>query len=230
MRRLFSYIWPITRKVESKFNGILEVTWVNGKKVLDTKNANYSYGTLQRILEIGLSKVDLKRVESILLLGLGGGSIVASLLNKKKFKGTIVGVEIDEVVIEIAEKEFQIGSMEHLEIVHGDAMNYVLQSERQFQLVIVDLFIDNAVPAQFYSKEFCDGLRRIIAENGFLLFNLGLNSVRNKECNRVIQYFQDHPYFTSSLLKNVEGYNLILICERTDSDKQPFGLQEFPKI
>lgn len=230
MKRLLSYVWPITRKVESKINGVLEVTWVNGQKVLDARNANYSYGTLQHILEIGLSKVDLQRVDSILLLGLGGGSIVASLLDKYNFGGKIVGVEIDEVVIEIAEREFQIRNTEQLEIVHSDAMDYVLQSKCQFQLVIVDLFIDNAVPEQFYSKTFCDGVRRIISESGYLIFNLGLNKIRSKACARVTDYFKEHPYFTTHLLENVAGYNLILIGERIDSDKRPFKMQEFPKM
>lgn len=57
------------------------MTYVNGKKVLDTENANYSYGSLQKILEIGLTKVNLKNVENLLLLGMGGGSIIHSLRN-----------------------------------------------------------------------------------------------------------------------------------------------------
>ena len=79
MKKILSYIWPVTRKFPSEFNGTLEISYVNGKKVLDTKNANYSYGSLQKILEIGLTKVNLKSVENLLLLGLGGGSIIQSL-------------------------------------------------------------------------------------------------------------------------------------------------------
>jgi hypothetical protein len=76
MKKLFSYLWPSTRRFSSEINGILEVTYINGKKVLDTKNANYSYGSLQKILEIGLTKVDLNKVDNLLLLGMGGGSMI----------------------------------------------------------------------------------------------------------------------------------------------------------
>lgn len=59
MKRFLSYIWPITKRIESAVNGTLEITWINGKKILDTKNANYSYGSLQRILKFGLSKIEV---------------------------------------------------------------------------------------------------------------------------------------------------------------------------
>ncbi len=230
MKRWISYIWPITKKVHSKVNGVLEVTWINGRKVLDTQNANYSYGTLQRILEMGLSKVAFNRVQSILLLGLGGGSIVSSLLNKMHFRGSVIGVEIDEVVIDIAEKEFQIGNSQQLKVVHDDAFEFVLRTKEQFELVIVDLFIDNTVPKQFYSKEFCDSLRLLIAERGYLLFNLGINTVRDNACDEVVRYFQEHPYFSCHLMENLEGYSLVLLAERIDSDKQIFFPENFPKI
>jgi len=46
MKKLLSYIWPQTTKVNSDFNGILELTLLNGKRMLDSKNTNYSYGDL----------------------------------------------------------------------------------------------------------------------------------------------------------------------------------------
>ncbi len=69
----------MTRKVTSKYSDTLEITWYNGKKHLNTKNANYSYGSLQAILKFGLEKIELKHMNSILLLGLGGGSVIETL-------------------------------------------------------------------------------------------------------------------------------------------------------
>ncbi|MCB0455711.1 MAG: spermine synthase, partial [Aequorivita sp.] len=90
MKKFFSYIWPTTRRFPSKINGTLEITYMNGKKVLDTENANYSYGSLQKILEIGLTKVELNAVENILLLGMGGGSVIHSLRNTFEYTKNIV--------------------------------------------------------------------------------------------------------------------------------------------
>ena len=44
-------MWPITQKVASDINGDIEITWYQGKKLLDTKNANFSYGSLDLILK-----------------------------------------------------------------------------------------------------------------------------------------------------------------------------------
>ena len=86
MKKFLSYIWPITHRFSSEINGPLEVTYINGKKVLDTKNANYSYGSLQKILKFGLTKIDLKSVENILILGMGAGSVIQSLRETFDYK------------------------------------------------------------------------------------------------------------------------------------------------
>ena len=44
MKKILSYLWPQTTKFPSDHNGNLEVTLYNGKKMLDSKNANYSFG------------------------------------------------------------------------------------------------------------------------------------------------------------------------------------------
>ena len=80
----------------------LEVTWANGELVLDSKNTNYSYGSLQRILRIGLESIGFETVlksEHILVLGVAGGSVIKTLSEEIGFKGRITGVEIDSEVL-----------------------------------------------------------------------------------------------------------------------------------
>lgn len=67
MKRLLSYFYPITKTVKSKYSDTLELTWYNGKKHLNTKNTNYSYGSLQQILKFGLEQINLKNIENILI-------------------------------------------------------------------------------------------------------------------------------------------------------------------
>jgi tRNA A58 N-methylase Trm61 len=78
---------------------------MNGKKVLDSQNPNYPYGSLQKLLSYGLSQLDISVNSEILLLGLGGGSIIQTLRNTFDHHGKITAVEIDEVVIEIAKND-----------------------------------------------------------------------------------------------------------------------------
>ncbi len=174
MKKLLSYLWPTTRRFPSEINGTLEVTYVNGKKVLDTENANYSYGSLQKILEFGLTKVDLKTVENTLLMGMGGGSIIHSLRNTFAYTKNICAVEIDPEIIKLAKEEFGITTSENLQIIEGDAFQFVKTSKEKFELIIIDLFIDTNVPTIFYEKEFCENVSNLVDKEGSIIFNVGM--------------------------------------------------------
>ena len=213
MKRLISYIWPTTRRFSSEINGILEVTYVNGKKVLDTENANYSYGSLQKILEIGLTKVDLKSVENLLLLGMGGGSIIQSLRETFEYKKNIVAVEIDPQVIKLARDEFGISASEKLQIIQKDAYEFVKTSQEKFELIIIDLFIDLNVPTIFYEKEFCKNVSSLLLKNGFIIFNVGVNLKKNSNSvDNIISNFGKG--FEFKILSKVNRTNTLLIAQR----------------
>ena len=112
LAKLFSYFIPINVfKKNSVLSKSLEVSWNNGELVLDSKNTNYSYGSLQRILRKGLKYIGfdrIKKFESILILGVAGGSVIKTLVEEVKFKGQITGIEIDEEIVEIANKYFKL--------------------------------------------------------------------------------------------------------------------------
>jgi spermidine synthase len=55
IQKIVSYLYPIkVKEISSERSGSLEVTLVNGKLVIDSENANYSYGSLQQVLKKGL--------------------------------------------------------------------------------------------------------------------------------------------------------------------------------
>ena len=66
LRKLFSYIIPLNiSKQKSSISKSLEITWANGELVLDSKNTNYSYGSLQRILRKGLKNIGFEKINSM---------------------------------------------------------------------------------------------------------------------------------------------------------------------
>jgi len=213
MKKILSYIWPTTRRFSSEINGTLEVTYVNGKKVLDSANANYSYGSLQKILEIGLTKVDLNSVENILLLGMGGGSIIHSLRNTFEYTKNIVAVEIDPAIIKLAKEEFGITTSEKLQIIEGDAFQFVKTSKIKFQLIIIDLFIDLAVPNIFFEKEFSSNVSALLQNNGFLIFNVGVNLEKNSDTVETLTSNFGNG-FEFKILPKVNGTNTLLILRK----------------
>jgi len=213
MKKILSYLWPQTTKFPSDHNGNLEVTLYNGKKMLDSKNANYSFGSLQRILEIGFNNIDFTNINSILLLGLGGGSAVNSLRKKFKYNKLIHAVELDSKVINIAEKEFGVASSDNLIIQKADALDFVANCKKEFDLVIVDIFIDNRVPNQFYSTKFCENVLKLISSKGNLIFNLGLDKKSINERKKVAIYFKEKQNIHVNLLEKVMGTNDLLILK-----------------
>ena len=98
----------MTQLIRSKYSGILEINYVDGQKVLDSKNTSYSYGNLQKVWELTLDQIPFRGIERILILGMGGGSSIELLRDKFKFTGKIGAVEIDPVIIDIARFAFII--------------------------------------------------------------------------------------------------------------------------
>lgn len=214
MIRLLSYIYPITKKVESKYSGTLEITWHNGNKHLNTKNANYSYGSLQKILKFGLQKIDLNNCKDILILGMGGGSVMDTLLKDFKYKNHITAVEIDPVIINIAKEEFNFSDKNNLKIICADAVDFMKQNKNLFDLIIVDLFIDDIVPSEFYELSFWEDIINYNSINGSILFNASLQDDNDKYITGILSCLEKFHYKTQTLEK-VNGTNTLLIAERS---------------
>lgn len=212
MKRFVSYIWPITKHIESAENGTLEITWINGKKVLNTKSANYSYGSLQRVLKFGLSKTGVSAVSKILLLGLGAGSVVQTLREDFEYKGEITAIEYDEVMIAVAEKEFNIASDNSLEIIVCDAFSYVNQAKKVNGIVIVDLFNDEDVQEACYSLNFWNSLAPLVETGGYVIFNAGFNRVEDTKLDKIMKAFK--PVFDFHKYEEIENSNTLLIGKK----------------
>lgn len=175
LSKLFSYFLPVNiYKKTSTYSKTLEVTWNNGELVLDSKNTNYSYGSLQRILRKGLKYIGFERIrnfESVLVLGVAGGSVIKTLVDEIKFKGQITGIEIDAAIIEIANDYFKLDQIPNLEIINDDAFEFVLKTKHHYDLIIIDIFQDTTMPNFLFEDFFINRLHSLLNVNGFILFN-----------------------------------------------------------
>ncbi|WP_421753203.1 spermidine synthase [Croceimicrobium sp.] len=173
-RYWLSFLWPLRKSYSSELSGRLELNYIDGQVMLDSPEANYSFGSLQEILERGLEHIDLTSVQRVLLLGLGGGSVVESLRTKFDFQGEIDAVELDPVAIAIACREFGICADSRLKIHQADALAFMQQNSMTYDLVICDLFIDRNIPAQFLTADWAQLLIKGLSNQGQILINLGI--------------------------------------------------------
>ncbi|WP_431132766.1 spermidine synthase [Psychroserpens mesophilus] len=212
MIKYLSYVYPITRKVSSKYSGCLEITWYNGKKHLNTKNANYSYGSLQAILKFGLEKIDIHQVDSVLLLGLGGGSVIKTLRQDFNYQKQITAVDIDPVIIEIAKTEYQLENNSNTSIICEDALQFIKANTMRFDLIIIDLFIDVTVPKPFLELSFWNHVVKSKSTNGVILFNASLEDKKSNQLNAVIDFLKTKVYKVN-IFDNVNNTNTVIISQ-----------------
>ncbi|WP_438965264.1 spermidine synthase [Flavobacterium sp.] len=188
-QKLLSYLIPINIfKQNSSINKSLEVTWNNGKLVLDSKNTNYSYGSLQRALKKGLRFIGFERIEkfeNVLVLGVAGGSVIKTLRDEIKYKNKITGVEIDKNVIELANRYFKLNEIKNLELVNEDAFEFVLKTKEKYDLIIIDIFQDTVMPNFLFEDFFIHRINFLLNLNGFILFNTMVLNEKDKERNKI---------------------------------------------
>ncbi len=196
---------------DSKINHKLKVKWIGDKILLNTENTNYSYGTLQEVLNYGLDSIPFTNINNVLVLGMGGGSVIDSLRNRYRFEGPVSAVEIDPVIIKIAEKKFDIKDNHRKNVISADAYEYVQKSTELFDLAIIDIFIDLEVPEKFYSEVFWQHLCGLISVNGFIMFNAGIN-LPEKKLEQFLNEIPDN--FIYQVINNVLVTNTLVILQR----------------
>jgi len=210
LKKLLSFFVPINivRK-QSHISQNLEVTLNNGKLVLDSKNTNYSYGSLQRILRKGLQYIGFERIRgfsNVLVLGVAGGSVIKTLVDEIKFKGKITGVEIDPKVIDIANNYFGLSKVDNFEIVICDAFEFVLKCRDNYDLIIIDIFKDTEMPNFLFEDFFIHRINQLLNVNGFILFNTMTLSTKDKDRNLNYREHFDGAY-SVRMYPKVEDHN-----------------------
>lgn len=215
LKRLLSYIIPINiYQTKSGINKNLEVTWNNGQLVLDSKNTNFSYGSLQRVMRIGLNTIgknNIQNYHNVLILGVGGGSVICTIQKEFDFKGKIIGVELDEKAIEIANQYFGLNEFENTEIIIDDAYHFVKKTNRKFDLIIIDIFQDKIMPDFLFEDDFMHSISSIVTKNGSILFNTIATLSTDFERNLAYQKAVETKFKNVIKLSNVEGDNELFI-------------------
>ncbi len=203
------------RSFPTEHNGTLSVTLFNGRKMLDTAVSNYSYGSLQRILRKALAKLPFDpHTASILVLGMGAGSIVQTLRGHFHSNAAITLVELDGEIISVAQKEFGLLDFTGIKIVQADAISFMQINPEHYHLVIVDLFIIDTIPEAFTRDAFLQQLARSLAPGGKLVFNTIRETLPAGVLETMTAMLNSFDVKTR-ILKKLEGSNDIILGEKT---------------
>jgi spermidine synthase len=219
-KQIASYILPLKIEVcSSMYSDLLEVTLSNGRYVLNSANANYSFGSLHAIFKGAFKDIGIENlnISNCLMLGLGGGSVVDLLRKTHHQTMPITAVEIDPVIIELGKKYFDLNTHEKLSIVNMDALEFVKTSRSVYDMIVIDLYIDDVVPSVFHTKEFVLNLKNCTHKNTMILFNKMINDKNSKtEYGKLVYELAAAFGSVSFLTYYINGIENRVICVNTN--------------
>ncbi|MDD2917056.1 MAG: fused MFS/spermidine synthase [Candidatus Gracilibacteria bacterium] len=215
LKTFLSYIFPFVTRKSTMYSGNMKIKFMNGKKVLNTPNdeANYSYGSLHRIMRFALREMNFSSPDDILLLGLGGGSAIALIRDEFYLPNTIRAVDIDPAIIQIARDEFALDSYTGTEIICQDAYDFVRETPEKHGLIIIDLFISNKVPEKFFDDVFWENIARILTPTGYVIFNTIIKTTNHELFDSIIARLEKMG-FSLSVHDKVDVTNLMILAKR----------------
>jgi len=111
------------------------------------------------------------KAESALLLGLGAGSLAKSLLVYDE-NIQITAVELRQQVIDIAHNWFHLPKTPRMNVITGDAFNYINNHPPKSDLLFVDLYLDNGIQSSLSSEKFVQNCYDALNDQGCLVLNL----------------------------------------------------------
>lgn len=207
-KRCLSYLTEIhIESAPSETNPHLYVSLSRGQYQLATANAIYSYGQLYDNFVKAFKAIDFEalRIKKVLILGFGLGSIPMILEQQFEQSFDYTAVELDESVLYLANKYTLPTIQSNIEFVCANALLYVKQSQEQFDMICMDVFLDDTVPTAFEEVDFLEDLQHLLNPGGILLFNR-LALTKSDIINTKLYYktvFQ--VFFDDATYKDVNG-------------------------
>ena len=108
-------------------------------------------------------------VKTCLMLGVGGGT-TARLLIDKFPDIKITGVDNSQDIINLAREYMKLDEV-NMEVVIGDAFEYIEKVEQKFDLILVDLFAGYWFPLKILTPKFLHKCQELLEKDGFLYIN-----------------------------------------------------------
>ena len=132
-----------------------------------------------------------ENIDSILILGLGAG-VTARSFSMIYPNATIDGVEIDPLVLELGKEYFDLSSTD-LNIFTMDGRLFVRTTEKKYDAIVLDMYLNGYMPHHLITKEFFDELNSIMTDDATISINLvtyvGEDRINEIIGNTILQVF-----------------------------------------
>ena len=207
-KKILSYVYEFhIESIYSDINETLHVSLSQGRYQLSTQNAIYSFGDLYSNYYLAFEQIDFDKhkIENVLILGFGLGSIPMMLEKNFRQAFNYTGVEIDECVIYLAEKYVTNTLKSPINIFTADALTFVEICEQQFDLICVDIFLDDVIPDDFQQQDFLQAVKSLLNKDGIILYNRLAQTKADKRASSAFYQEQFLPVFPKGRYIDVNG-------------------------
>ncbi|MFO0979321.1 MAG: fused MFS/spermidine synthase [Planctomycetaceae bacterium] len=116
--------------------------------------------------------------KNVMIVGLGGGSMV-HFLQKYDPEVAIEAVEIDPIVVQLAEKYFKVKQNEKVKLIVADAFEHLKTTTSKYDTIYMDAFLkpsadtdETGVPLKLRTIEFYKQMQGLLTENGSVVYNI----------------------------------------------------------
>ena len=107
----------------------------------------------------------------VLVVGLGGGSL-PTFLHKYYPEATIDVVDIDPEVVDVAKRFFGFSEDQFMRAHVGDGRQFIEQIRQPYDVIFLDAFGGDSVPAHLTTQEFLHAVRRALKPDGVVVGNV----------------------------------------------------------
>jgi spermidine synthase len=156
----------------SKIHGTVTIGTKHKAKSLFSGGVTQSGGEIAIMWNNVISRFykDCTPPKNILILGVGGGSVIHSI-RAYDTKVKIIGIEVDPIMKQIATEQFAIKESRNQKIIIADAIAYLFKETQKYDLIIVDLYIGPLNPSKSRTKKFIKQLSITLKKNGTIFYN-----------------------------------------------------------
>lgn len=171
--QLRSWLWPQVISQVQDGAQHLQLDLFRNEYMLSTPQAIYSWGLHYKPFLIPFKKIqkELPQVTDFLLLGTGLGSALSILQKKYNLYPNTVLVDNSQTILDLSQHYMALNKQHNVQWVCHDALAYLQEESKRFNLIGVDIFTDMHVENQFKQESFFKLIATHLNPGGIAIFN-----------------------------------------------------------
>lgn len=142
--------------------------------------------------------------EDVLIIGLGGGGMI-HFLHRLDPNVRIDAVEIDPVVVQLADQYFDVRSQGATRIFTADGLKFIAETDKKYDAIYMDAFLKpsadtdgTGAPLALRTQQFYQQLQQRLKPGGVVAFNLNPHPQLNDDVRAIAQAFPQTYMFPLS--------------------------------